>query len=212
MLWIRLVRKRGVVAARAASMACAAIILAACVSDRIAGAPQAAAPFCAERLTAAAESFDMSLDIASSPVPTRIWHPARTGAFPVIAFSHGAFASPERYDAMLRPIAAAGFVVIAPTHPDSETLATTPPPGVEDVWRQRLLQTGIALDPPAAVRAALGEAGVMIDPDHSFLMGHSYGALVAQVHAGATVRGAEPFAAKAKAVVAWSRPVRCPAP
>jgi len=39
------------------------------------------------------------------------------GAFPLVLFSHGLRGDPARYESDLTPIAAAGFVVVAPTYP-----------------------------------------------------------------------------------------------
>lgn len=39
------------------------------------------------------------------------------GAFPLVLFSHGLGGDPERYETDLTPIAAAGFIVVAPTYP-----------------------------------------------------------------------------------------------
>ncbi|GIM92538.1 alpha/beta hydrolase [Paractinoplanes toevensis] len=46
-----------------------------------------------------------------------------TGRFPLVLFSHGLSGSPERYAPALAAFAAAGFVVIAPTYPNTSEFA-----------------------------------------------------------------------------------------
>lgn len=53
-------------------------------------------------------------------IPLEILYPATPGKYPLVVFSHGAFASPDRYHALLKPIAAAGYIILAPRHLDSE--------------------------------------------------------------------------------------------
>ncbi len=130
-------------------------------------------------------------------VPVTIIGPVKPGRYPLIAFSHGAFAAPSRYRAMLDPIAAAGYVIVAPMHVDSELMPHGKPPSQQIVWQTRNedLALALAATPPNA------------DPRRRAAMGHSYGALNAQVAAGAvSANPPERPVAPPQALVAWSPP------
>jgi predicted alpha/beta-hydrolase family hydrolase len=123
------------------------------------------------------------------PVPVRRWQPAgKPRGF--IPFSHGANSSGAKYDRLCSALAAAGFVVAAPTHADSPDH-----PGGGKIPREQ----GIPLR-LADMRGLIAEgvaAGLPV-----FAAGHSYGALIAQMLGGAG--GAAEAAVKA--VIAWSPP------
>ena len=130
-------------------------------------------------------------------VPLTIIAPTKAGRYPLIAFSHGNFAAPSRYRAMLDPIAAAGFVIVAPMHVDSELMPHDKPPSQDYVWKTRNedLALALAATPPNADRRLRAA------------MGHSYGALNAQVAAGAVpANPPEPPGVLPQALVAWSPP------
>lgn len=131
-------------------------------------------------------------------VPVTIIAPTRRGRYPLIAFSHGNFAAPSRYRAMLDPIAAAGYVIVAPLHVDSELMPHDKPPSPATVWQTRNedLALALAASPPGADRRRRG------------VMGHSFGALNAQVAAGAVPASPPPSrpAALPQTLVAWSPP------
>lgn len=118
-------------------------------------------------------------------VETEIFLPAQPGSYPLIAFSHGAFASPDRYHALLRPIAEAGYIIVAPMHMDAEKLALDPKPSRARVWMTRSEDLAASLEPSVELRAELAEAGFSIDDQRVAVVGHSYGALIAQFAAGA---------------------------
>ncbi len=130
-------------------------------------------------------------------VPVTIIAPVKRGRYPLIAFSHGNFAAPSRYRAMLDPIAAAGYVIVAPMHVDSELMPHDKPPSQSFVWQTRNEDLALALAavPPNA------------DHHHRAAMGHSYGALNAQVAAGAVPANPPPrLLTLPQALVAWSPP------
>lgn len=130
---------------------------------------------------------------------------------PLVLFSHGAYATPGRYDRLLKPWAEAGFLVAAPLHVDSEEYARRD-----------------EFDPPAALAARLEDMALLaggdefaaaleekgLDPAPGFIAaGHSYGALIAQVAAGAGLDGMAEVPAElvslqpmATAVIALSPP------
>lgn len=134
---------------------------------------------------------------AGRAVPLTIIGPTKPGRYPLIAFSHGNFAAPSRYRAMLDPIAAAGYVIVAPMHADSELMPRDKPPSQQFVWQSR--NEDMAL--------ALGAAPANADPERRAAMGHSYGALIAQVAAGAMPANLpERPKVTPQAIVAWSPP------
>lgn len=117
--------------------------------------------------------------------PVTIFAPDRSGRFPLVLFSTGAFSSPDRYLNMLQPIADAGYIVLAPTHLDAEILALDPKPKSETVWKTRNEEIAYLATVPEPVVSLLQRRGKDIDKTRTALMGHSYGALIAQLGAGA---------------------------
>lgn len=114
-----------------------------------------------------------------------ILHPGRAGNYPLIVFSSGNFASPDRYRRLLDPIAAAGYVIASPVHLDAEVLALDPPAPPLQVWQTRNEEFAFLAAAPAPLIKLLADNGVKLSPGRTGLMGHSYGALVAQTGAGA---------------------------
>lgn len=173
-----------------------------CAIDRLKPAGAAALPVDRRTLLAAVPGLiaarpagarrpaaeDGSLLLADGrPVPVRIWNPARR-ARALVAFSHGANSSPRKYDRLAEPLAAAGYRVIAPLHADSPEH-----PGGGTIPREAGIPMRLA-----DMREVLRQAGSV----PAIVAGHSYGALIAQMLAGA---GSTPPEAVA-AVVAWSPP------
>lgn len=150
---------------------------------------------CLKLAIAANESMLTAADGRS--VPVTIIAPTKPDRYPLIAFSHGNFSAPSRYRAMLDPIAAAGYVIVAPMHVDSELMPRDKPPSQQYVWQTRNEDFALAL---AATPAN-------VDPKRRAAMGHSYGALNAQIAAGATPAKA-PGKPKMppQTLVAWSPP------
>lgn len=145
-------------------------------------------------------------------IPLEISYPATPGKYPLVVFSHGAFASPGRYHALLKPIAAAGYIILAPRHLDSEDWEWTDKPSQAAVWASREEDMILMLAQNAAISGKLAEGAIEIDYDHIAAMGHSYGALIAQI-----VGGARPLTPSSlsgyrsvQAVVAFSPPGNTP--
>ncbi len=124
---------------------------------------------------------------------------------PIIIFSHGANAAPSLYVALLEAWAAAGFLVLAPFHTDSE------------VHPARIVGDGRAVrqtrfeDFRAVVEMLAGQG--LLDTGY-VAAGHSYGALVAQGAGGAVLDPETAIAADGLArpicVVALSPPPAIP--
>lgn len=170
-----------------------ALLIAACAPLALNAAlaqPPVQPPACADLLAGEAQAFEIErMTEDGRSVPLTVFAPAAPGEYPLVAFSHGAFAAPGRYAAMLEPLAAAGFVVIAPMHVDSEDYprAEGEParPAHPVTWAGRTADMERALAPDAAIRAALAENGLALEDGKVIALGHSYGALIAQLYGGA---------------------------
>jgi dienelactone hydrolase len=128
-----------------------------------------------------------------------------------IAFSHGANSSGALYDAVIGPIAAAGYLVAAPTHVDSEGNPDRAKFDQAAVQATRLVDMRILLDRMTDLAAAAPAAKGRIGDGRIAVAGHSYGALIAQQLIGASVgrMGAAPTSARdgrARCAVAISPP------
>jgi poly(3-hydroxybutyrate) depolymerase len=134
----------------------------------------------------------------------------RSGALPVLLFSHGAGLAPERYDRLMIDWAAQGFAVLAPLHIDAPEHPGNKTADRMRTWLPRLADMRALLDGLADVETA---TGVRLDRTRVAAAGHSYGALVAQALGGAktTALGGDgqiinAREAKVLAVVAFSPP------
>lgn len=141
-------------------------------------------------------------------IPFEIVHPDKPGTYPLIVFSHGAFAAPDRYHALLKPLASAGYVIIAPMHLDSEEWHHEKAPSQNETWTTRGADLVLGLSIPAQLETQLDRSGTRIDPAKKIAMGHSYGALLAQIAGGATPAMDSPLTRDptVRAVVAFSPP------
>lgn len=94
---------------------------------------------------------------------------------PFIFFSHGANAAYDRYDALLIPLAKNGFHIVIPNHTDSEEHKTRDQYSLPQSLPTRLEDYELLLKKYA--------------PESHFVIGHSYGAMIAQLTAGGTLSG-----------------------
>jgi len=117
-----------------------------------------------------------------SPVrqlPTTIWYPADGGGpFPLVVFAHGYGVTPSYYSSLLSRIAAAGYVVAAPTYP---LLSGEPAGPTETVdWGQLFPDTWFVTSRVLELSASGGgPLGGLIDPNRIAVAGHSDGADIA---------------------------------
>jgi dienelactone hydrolase len=145
-------------------------------------------------------------------VPFEILMPDHPGRYPLVLFSHGALASPDRYYALLKPVAAAGYIIVAPRHLDSELWEWEKPPAQADVWTTRIEDVDLGLSYPQAIRARVLRHGASVETGKTAAIGHSFGALIAQLSGGAKALAPTPHqtSASVKAVIALSPPGALP--
>ncbi len=106
---------------------------------------------------------------------------------PVVLFSHGANSTADLYDAMLKPVADAGSVVMAVDHLDAGGPADPDRIPAQGLFNSRVADLSLPLQHTAAIENACAELGVRPDWQRVCAMGHSFGAVVAMSLAGATV-------------------------
>jgi dienelactone hydrolase len=122
-------------------------------------------------------------------VPVRVAYPRRPrGALGFIPFSHGANSSGLLYDGVIGPLASAGYVVAAPTHPDSETNPNRAKFDQAAVQLARLTDMRMLIDQIQGLEEAIPAIRGEVDRTRIAAAGHSYGALIAQQLSGAAVR------------------------
>lgn len=110
---------------------------------------------------------------------------------PVIVFSHGNAWSMDGYEPLADRWAAAGFVVVQPTHPDSRRNGITwDDPRFATIWRVRITDLHAVLDHLAEVLAQADLAD-RADRERTAVVGHSWGAQTAGALLGARVLDAE---------------------
>lgn len=122
----------------------------------------------------------------------RVSAPATGHDLPLIVFSHGFGWGLHGYTRLTDHWAAAGFVVVQPTHLDSRTLTVTPDdPRYPDIWRIRLDDLRRVLDHLALLEAAVPGLAGRIDTGRIAVAGHSWGGQTAGMLLGARVLGAD---------------------
>jgi dienelactone hydrolase len=130
-------------------------------------------------------------DPADRRVPIRVAFPDRGRALPIVLFSHGAYSSKDDYGPILDAWAAHGYVVVAPTHPDSVRLGVKrgDPTGPR-VTGQRLVDMKLIVDQWADVEGRIPALAGRVDTRKIAAAGHSYGGWIAQTLGGATLADA----------------------
>jgi hypothetical protein len=117
----------------------------------------------------------------------RMMAPATGGRWPVVLFSHGANSSALDYDLLWQAWAARGYCVIGPNHIDSAPPGTRPDLGTGALWRARVADTALPLQQQAPFDAQARQHGGRPQWHAVCAAGHSFGAVVAQALAGATL-------------------------
>ncbi|QKG19790.1 alpha/beta hydrolase family protein [Actinomadura verrucosospora] len=122
----------------------------------------------------------------------RVSAPATGRDLPVIVFSHGFGWSMDGYAPLADHWAAAGFVVVQPTHLDSRTLGLpADDPRTPLIWRIRVDDLKRVLDGLDLVEAAVPGLAGRLDRSRIAVAGHSWGAQTASTLLGARVLDAE---------------------
>ena len=122
----------------------------------------------------------------------RITAPATGGELPVVVFSHGFGWSMDGYAPLADYWAAAGFVVVQPTHLDSRTLAVpAEDPRTPGIWRVRVTDLVRVIDELGTLVTAVPGLAGRVDRERVAVAGHSWGAQTAGTLLGARVLDAD---------------------
>lgn len=135
------------------------------------------------------QTLELELEAENArKVPVWVTFPAAEICDPcqLIAFSHGAYATPPRYRRLIDAWAARGYVVVAARHVDSEESATRDDYDRTATLRTRLEDFGLLVT-SSKLRAAIDSLELELR-DEVIAAGHSFGALMAQASAGATLQ------------------------
>lgn len=107
---------------------------------------------------------------------------------PVIVFSHGNAWSLDGYGPLVDRWAAAGFIVVQPTHLDSRRNGIGwDDPRFAAIWRVRIADLHAVLDGLGAILLQAGDLATRVDRERIAVVGHSWGAQTAGAILGARV-------------------------
>ncbi len=143
--------------------------------------------------------------VAVKPIPVPVPAPGRsvdlqvkvtaplTGRnLPVIVFSHGNAWSMDGYEPLVDRWAAAGFVVVQPTHLDSRRNGIGwDDPRFATIWRVRIADLHAVLDGLGGILAQAPGLADRADLDRVAVVGHSWGAQTVGTLLGARVLDAD---------------------
>ncbi|XMN10145.1 alpha/beta hydrolase family protein [Streptomyces griseobrunneus] len=128
----------------------------------------------------------------SVDLQVKVTAPLSGHGLPVIVFSHGNAWSLDGYQPLVDRWAAAGFIVVQPTHLDSRRNAI----GWEDprfatIWRVRIADLHAVLDGLGDILLQAGDLATRVDRGRVAVVGHSWGAQTAGAILGARVLDAD---------------------
>ncbi|MFJ4225891.1 alpha/beta hydrolase family protein [Microbacterium sp. NPDC089695] len=122
----------------------------------------------------------------------RVTAPVSGGVLPVIVFSHGNQWSLDGYAPLVDRWAAAGFIVVQPTHLDSRRHGIGfDDPRFGDIWRVRIADLHAILDGLDGILDRAAPIAARADHARIAVVGHSWGAQTAGAVLGAGVFGAD---------------------
>ncbi|MER6519249.1 chlorophyllase [Streptomyces sp. NPDC001553] len=128
----------------------------------------------------------------SVDLQVKVTAPSSGWNLPVIVFSHGNAWSMDGYEPLVDRWAAAGFIVVQPTHLDSRRNGITwEDPRFASVWRVRIADLHAVLDGLGDILLQAGDPGTRADRDRVAVVGHSWGAQTAGALLGARVLDAD---------------------
>lgn len=133
-------------------------------------------PVASQHQTIAVKPIVVPTEGRDVDLQVKVTAPRAGDDLPVIVFSHGNAWSMDGYEPLVDRWAAAGFVVVQPTHLDSRRHAIGfEDPRFQDIWRVRIADLHAVLD---HVDGIVEEAGLADRADASrvALVGHSWGA------------------------------------
>ncbi|MCD0484767.1 chlorophyllase [Streptacidiphilus sp. ASG 303] len=124
----------------------------------------------------------------SADLQVKVTAPLSGQGLPVIVFSHGNAWSMDGYGPLADRWAAAGFVVVQPTHLDSRRNGITwDDPRFATVWRVRIADLHAVLDGLGDILLQAGGLETRVDHERIAVVGHSWGAQTAGALLGARV-------------------------
>ncbi|GLW04210.1 alpha/beta fold hydrolase [Streptomyces lavendulae] len=128
----------------------------------------------------------------SVDLQVKVTAPLSGRSLPVIVFSHGNAWSMDGYEPLVDRWAAAGFVVVQPTHLDSRRNGITwDDPRFATIWRVRIADLHAVLDGLGDILAQAGDLETRVDRNRVAVVGHSWGAQTAGALLGARVLDAD---------------------
>lgn len=128
-------------------------------------------------------------------LPLKIYYPQATGLFPVIIFSHGAGGSKEAFTSLSTFLASCGYICIHPTH-YGNSVNILRESGIQEVkkyvydpqvWQVRPLDIAFIIDSFEQLHQQIPALKGIMDSSRLGISGHSFGAYVTMLLAGATV-------------------------
>lgn len=128
----------------------------------------------------------------SVDLQVKVTAPASGRNLPVIVFSHGNAWSMDGYEPLVDRWAAAGFIVVQPTHLDSRRNGITwDDPSFATIWRVRIADLHAILDGLGDILLQAGALETRADRDRIAVVGHSWGAQTAGALLGTRVLDAD---------------------
>lgn len=123
----------------------------------------------------------------------RVTVPNKGNDLPIVVFSHGNRHSGNEYRVLTDFWAANGFIVVQPTHLDSESIGLDEDnPLQKTIWSTRIADIRQIADNLNMILGALGSSSARVDMNTLIIAGHSFGG-----HTTQAIMGAKVFSEKA---------------